>query len=433
MVDPSLPRRPSPVLLIIPLVLTLAGIGLSVALYLKLYNKDPKEGTLAAEKEQARQLAEITRQRDGERARIEKMRAILGYPGGDYRDWLDREVGKGVIDVKTALDDRHSKIKALEGRVGSLKTDKANLNTQIAQVQKATKDYIAAKRAEKEQKLRELESIDQDYRPRTDDLLKRIIEDGKRVVEREAALKTIRTKHAAQKKEHNATLIAITEQIVILRDALYEQEKLQQRIDGRVVSVPPGTTTVVIDIGRQQRVRQGMVFKVVGKGQVVSDPRNPRAAPLVAENATYKGEIEVTRVFETQSRAVLSRLDFTKPMLPGDGIVNAVFNPHQVTRFVAVGRIDFDGDGEHDPDVLRRLVSEIGGVIEDEVTVQTDFLVVGQNWPTVEPELRKRYWRDQAQIKKAEEFLVSFLSVRRLLEYVGVQTGRNGTLAARTD
>lgn len=433
MPDQPFAKRPSPVLLIIPLVLTLAGIGLTIMFYLQYNDKrGDREGSLALEEKIQREVNTAMATRDEYVKRRDSLKALLGYDGDDYQEWLRQELA-GKADFKSRMEDYQATIARLKSVKAALEADHARLLAEIRQTEAEKARLIAARQADFQRKTSDLKTLEASFTPRTDDLLKRLAEAGTTADQKRRELEAVLAQHKAETARQNETIITLQREVDMMEDAIAERRRQAQTVDGRILTVPPGAGTVTVDLGRRQRVRQGMRFKVVDKGQLTVNPDDPKARPIIPDTATFKGEIEITHVYETQSQAQVLNLNFANPMLPNDGIYNPAFHPGYRTKFVVVGLIDLDGDGTDDAEEVANLIAEIGGDIQDEVTIATDFLLVGQNWPTVEPELRRRYWRDQEQIKAAEQLDVSFLSVRRFLDFVGVQAGRDGGLVARTD
>ena len=420
MAEPSLSRRPSPVILVIPIVLALAGIGVSVMLYLQHYKEG--EGTKAKEDQALLKLADASKKYQAVEDRRDALTAPLGYNGSDYQTWLESKLG-GAADFKRAMEAREATVKQLTDEAAKLKADIDKAGADIVTVQAAIVELHKAKTAELEQKTKDLDNLDKTFKPGTDDQIKRQNEAGKRLVEKERERDLARKQRAEAKRRQDDLLTAIQDEVVRLQDAVAERRTASQLADGRVVSVPPGAGTVIIDLGRHQRVRQGLRFQVIDKGQLIPDPRDPKARPTLTPTAKAKGEIEVTQVFDDQCRCSILNLNFADPILPNDALYNAVFDPYLATQFVTVGLLDLNGDGREDPELLDQLVKSIGAVVQPAVDIKTDFLIVGKDWSTADPELRRRYYRDQDQIKAAEDLQVTFMSVRRFLEYVGVQTG----------
>jgi predicted nucleic acid-binding Zn-ribbon protein len=117
---------------------------------------------------------------------------------------------------------------------------------------------------------------------------------------------------------------------------------------------------VILDRGHAQHLRLGTRFAVF----------NRRAG-----QNHIKGTIEVTKVEDQISVArILSETDANDPMVVGDHIANPIYNPNKVLSFA------IRGDFTHfSTEELRRFITESGGRYDDQLTVDTDYLVAGEH------------------------------------------------------
>ena len=76
---------------------------------------------------------------------------------------------------------------------------------------------------------------------------------------------------------------------------------------------------------------------------------------------------------------ILSGL-LTTVLIDGDVIANVVYNPNRTYNFVVEGDFDLYGDNKIDPQSanrIRALIEKFGGKVNDGVSVNTDFVVMG--------------------------------------------------------
>ncbi len=145
--------------------------------------------------------------------------------------------------------------------------------------------------------------------------------------------------------------------------------------DGKIVSVDNQANIVSIDIGSRKHAYRGLTFTVYNRGTSVT------------EDGQGKCEIEVFDIAETYSLARIIPSEKNKPLLEGDIIANLVWDSEKVNVFVAIGDFDFDNDGYIDSNANQRignLVKKWGGRLDDNISIDTDFLIVGQQ-PKVLP------------------------------------------------
>jgi len=128
--------------------------------------------------------------------------------------------------------------------------------------------------------------------------------------------------------------------------------------DGKVILVDR-EAGVILDVGRKKGIRRGLRFDVY----------------LQKADGTRvkRGEIEVKTVFPEISRAVLVKGGYpTEFIYKNDIIVNPAFDPGRAKVFVA--DTTFDAAKKQS---FRDALSEYGSVLEDDLSVLTDYLIVG--------------------------------------------------------
>jgi len=119
-------------------------------------------------------------------------------------------------------------------------------------------------------------------------------------------------------------------------------------------------------------------------------------------------------------------------------IVNLIYDPNTKYNFVVYGAFDLDQNGIPDPrdaDVIKRLVTQWGGKMQEDVTPSTDFLVVGDEPKVFEvtkkeleddPILKAKHDKAeadlaayQAMVQKARDLHVPVLNQNRFLYFIG--------------
>lgn len=223
------------------------------------------------------------------------------------------------------------------------------------------------------------------------------------------ALKSYTQNLEAQVKE----VLAVNEQLFA---RIRQQEPDSELVDARVQWVHQGQRLIWLDKGSADGLRQQVTFKVVDRDE-------PNPAP-----ARSKATIEVIRV--TEPHAAEARIisdEPTNPILPGDLLFSAVWQPGRVEHFALTGFMDLNHDGESDRTLVRQLIERSGGMIDAEVTddgrligqlsVDTKYLIEG-----VVPTDRSaaEVLKNHAIVRKQANYqCVKVLSVGKFLDYVG--------------
>lgn len=205
-------------------------------------------------------------------------------------------------------------------------------------------------------------------------------------------------------------------------------------VDGGVVGVNAAARQVYLDLGRRDRLVLGMSFEVYASGSAIKADAQGVYPP-------GKGSIEIIRVDDTSSVARVTRENAGTPIINGDVIANAVYDPKKIYTFAVFGNFDTGGDGIDTPQEIqdiRAMIEQWNGKVTEEVTGNTDFLVLGsrpvlppQPKPTDPVELIQRYLqlRQNAQkyddlFQKARETGIPVLNQNRLMTLTGTRTFR---------
>lgn len=200
-------------------------------------------------------------------------------------------------------------------------------------------------------------------------------------------------------------------------------------VDGAVANTNPNQNEVFISIGRRQNVILGMNFAVYGDETQI----RPDAEGNYPQG---KGAIEVVNVGETSSRCRVLFERAGNPIVPGDIIANAVYDPSKVYKFLIAGNFDTNGDERRTPGErteIVALIEEWGGTTTEELTGDVDFLVLGEP-PVLPPEptinspieIVEIYIRKQQELQryndlldKAQRTAVPVLNENRLYTLIG--------------
>ncbi len=187
--------------------------------------------------------------------------------------------------------------------------------------------------------------------------------------------------------------------------------------DGKVTWVNQRARVVWLNLGADDGLRRQISFAVIGP-----DENNPL-------KADKKGSVEVTRVLDRHlSEARIIDDSPSDPIMPGDSIFSAAWQPGRSEHFALVGFMDMDKDGLSDRQKIRDIITLNGGIIDAEVnddgtrtgnlSVETHYLVLGER-PTdksTNTELLKNY---SALIKECDSLPIKTISVPELIEYLG--------------
>jgi hypothetical protein len=206
--------------------------------------------------------------------------------------------------------------------------------------------------------------------------------------------------------------------------------------DGKIMLIDDPTKIVHLSIGSNDRVYRGLTFSVYDKN--IPIPKDGRG----------KAEVEVFSVGETFSAARIIRSEIKRPIIVDDIIANLIWDSEKTNVFVVAGDFDLDSNGQSDRDAadkLKALIQKWGGRVDDSVSIETGFVVLGTvprilRKPTfeqmeVDPMAMQRYeaslqkLADYQEVQnRAEALLVPTFNLERFLYFIGYreQAGRPG-------
>lgn len=147
-----------------------------------------------------------------------------------------------------------------------------------------------------------------------------------------------------------------------------DPEVLAQRADGKIILIDDQAQVVHLNIGHDQHVYRGLTFTVYDRSGAV--PKDGKG----------KAEIEVFDVADTYCAARITETDGKQPVLLGDIAANLIWTSDKTNVFVIAGDFDLDGDGNIDEnanDRIKSLIEKWGGKVVNNITIDTDFLVLG--------------------------------------------------------
>ncbi len=178
-----------------------------------------------------------------------------------------------------------------------------------------------------------------------------------------------------------------------------------RRPDGAVSQIGTAKSgTVYINRGLGQQISPGMTFEVYDKNEGIPRLQTNNDDSLPAGKAS----IEITRVSPGSSEARIIKQSAGSQIFVGDLIANLIYDPNVKFRFKIFGNFDIDQNNVATPqeaDVVKRLVAQWGGIVTEDLNIDTDFLVMGREpvVPNIPPEQLKDDPIREFEQKKAEE------------------------------
>jgi len=335
------------------------------------------------------------------RKQIEALKlAIDGPSGASTGDLTNLDNGK----VKTTLDRVGKKDVSLIAAANALSSDLARAAKEYEALSIRLHDEEAQFDQTKATFKTSLEQATKNEQERKDELVKvnadlslakaekdKIAGDyEKQITTLKEDTEKMRREFVLQIEQHKQEIIKLNNQIATLREAISRlrpagKTNVAREVDGLIVRAGTSSGECYINLGKRDRVLPGLTFAIY-------DPKYGVRFDTDAE-ARGKGGVEVLDVGEAESLCRITYVEKGQTIQAGDLIANPVYNQdkNRKFRFVVYGDFDLDGDGQATSAERERLIRMIqlwGGIVEDKLTTQTDFLVVGARpaSPTIQAE-----------------------------------------------
>ncbi len=206
---------------------------------------------------------------------------------------------------------------------------------------------------------------------------------------------------------------------------LYEREVFD-RPDGQIVKVASRLRICDINLGSADGLTANRTFSVYDKDVTNFD------------KGKHKAKIEVTSVGLYHSQALITDEDPTHPILAGDHILTATWDPGFSVSIALTGEFDLDGDQYDDRDKLAKMIERNGGKVaathDDQgnmignIDPTVRYLVVGKP-PTLSADADDGSKKNSSAINDtmrkmqdlAEKNTVELIDLQKLLNRMGVR------------
>jgi len=389
--------------LVVFVVATVALLVVSIVLYADA--SSAKQARDTAEAELANIITAEERSRDVVRAMLAEAggrqslfaemtaqsQAIATFVAGNPNASLDqmrRDLGiDGDDTVRATLNDTRGEARRLGQELESARSNAASANAEVQTLE----DRIAAMQQEHERSLAASQATIADYaasvdslRQRTDDAVAQISDTRDRIEARYSQRVRDLERQIDQLNEDNAVLrTRVGELDKKVNEVRPKPQSPAELVDGEIIDVVGGERQVFLNLGRSDRIVPGITF------EVYSDARGISPDPATGRYPRGKASIQVIKVGDVTSTARIVR-DSASPVIPGDVVANAVFDPDTEFKFLIFGKFDVDGDGRAttaEAEFLAQQVRDWGGIVVagDELTGDLDFLVLGVQPPQPGP------------------------------------------------
>lgn len=340
-----------------------------------------------------------------------------------------------IRKLKTELDNTQGQLQNVTEQFSDLQTD---FNDAMVETYNKERQLIADKEAYRLQ----VEKIKQDY----NDLEKLLQQTSDERIQ--SLMAQLSEARANFDKEHQDKL-QIQAQLDMTQERMKRQEEelraivplpdsevAAHKIDGQIILVDDSARVVHLNIGKDDRVYPGLTFSVYDKNMPI--PRDGKG----------KAEIEIYSVQKNTSTARILKSEIKRPIILDDNVANLIWDGNRTNVFAIEGEFDLNGDGKIEEDAadrIKTLIEKWGGKVANSISIETDFLVLG-NPPTtlrrptvteleIDPMATERYEASRLKLTRymeiqsqAQALLIPVFNCERFLFFIGykTQSGRAG-------
>jgi len=153
-------------------------------------------------------------------------------------------------------------------------------------------------------------------------------------------------------------------------------ELVSLKPDGFIVSINEPESIAYINLTNKDHIYRGLTFTIYDSYQEIP------------KHGVGKGSIEVIEVMDTISKCRITDVDLANPIMEKDIIANLVWDIDRKYTFCVSGNFSITDDmpaSMAGREMIENLIEGWGGEVTSDVSVSTDFLVLG-----VEPSLPER-------------------------------------------
>lgn len=282
--------------------------------------------------------------------------------------------------VSAALTEARGQVKLLEERAAQADAARqaalTDLQNQVSLVEKQKQDYDAG--------VASLKGEIGTYKDQADGYREDL---NKARGEMAAAIDRAKREAEDREAELNNRIAKLQEELQIVRGQLARLQQDRGKdiirptdefalVDAEVIGLDPVTGNVFLNRGRKDKLVLGMSFEVFGEAAAI------RPDDRTGEYNRGKASVEIVSIDEDSATARVTRTVRGNPVVRGDVLANAVYDPNKTYTFLVVGNFDVNGDQrftrEEQTDIKAQ-IREWGGRTVDSLQGDVDFVILGQS------------------------------------------------------
>lgn len=301
---------------------------------------------------------------DAVRRKFEDNMKLFGPPPADQE--LDTAPARNYESLPDFLV---TVIRDLNQQLYDLRETEKKLTNEKANIEATAKKQVADAEAERDKARSDLAAAREQFNKDLEDTRAKWQADAAKLTEYEGQIADLEKQLEDERAAFNKT---INDQQRTINDL----KNLKRKYESPSFEVPDAIVTTInqkegvlyIDVGSDDNLNVQQTFSVYDKGTTG------------VMNAKAKGRIEVLQILGPH--VAMCRVledEVSNVIVPGDLVFTPAWSPGERIHFAIAGFIDITDNGRDDTDLLKRLIELNGGVVDDEVSVRTRYLVQGED------------------------------------------------------
>ncbi len=426
-------RSGPPYVLILLAFLFLASTTLAVLFYVR--NDESVKG-IGEEKAKSSELAKENREKAVViKGLVKKMSGRILSPEAaktEADQSLKLEYAKDYADLSSAIAGLNDSIANLKKQIKNGKLIHSELRNEVAQKEKAIGDIDQELTNQRKAALDELAEKKKHYETSIGIYKAEVVKANEEfkviLAQRDRRIDSLDAKLGNKAMEIQGLEAHVARLQKIIRDIKGEAgsvgEWLVSKPSGKVAKVLLNQGICYINLGRQDRVTAGLTFSVFSAQTGIITTKDKK-------KITPKAKIVIVNVgLNTSECRIVKTEDKNDPIMDGDLIVNLIFSSTRTYNFVVEGEFDLYGTGRVDPLAnrhVRALIERFGGKVTDEISISTDFVVMG-NEPPLPPkpgeDAPPAVWKIYNEKMKTYDYYGRVRSIAETLQIPVLNTNR---------
>lgn len=413
-----------------------AALFVTTAMYLAKYNstnealkaasQDTDKFIRGGEKNEAKVATLLTEAKKDGKSLVgyltSRVGSIMGRVTGvenssfdEFEAKIKEHMKEDASPLLTVIQNRDEQIATLKGDVEAADKAKADAAAELTRVRASVSETQKTLVAENDRLKKQVEGYESEIKGYREGLASAEdkMRDAVRGLETDynSRVKKAEGKISGLERE-NLTLVELVSKLRGEQSkAVLAAQAEEALVDGQIIAVSPNGREASINLGVKQKLQLGMTFAVYADGKQI------KIDDKTSEYKRGKATLEVINVGDEIATCRITSETKGQPVVKGDVIANAVYDPKKVYKFVVFGNFDTNGDGTATPGERNDMITMVeswGGKVVNELAGDVDFLVLGERpvlppkpGPDVPFEIVQNYVKIEQEANKYDEYYKS--------------------------